>query len=123
MAAIGYSAVPAKDQSHRASEARVKIAENECLSKGGIGIINTSLYIDLKSKGNELILSAGKRWTGAASTEKQIVFVWEQKVFDMADAPRDFKLESSAIVSFEGTTVSFFDFKSGIGGFYRRGTE
>lgn len=119
-AGLGCSSVPSNGQAPRKSEAKLNIAENECWPKGGIGIINKDLYIVLKSKSNELILGDGKRWVGAASTARQVVFVSEQKVVSGADIPSRFKLESSALISFEGDKISFFDFQSGIGGFYQR---
>jgi hypothetical protein len=118
--ALGYSEAPSKGQAHRASEARVKIAENECYPKGGLGIINKDLYIDLRSKNNELIVAEGKRWAGAATSTRQVVFVLGSRVVSGADIPADFSLENSALVSFEGNKISFLDFKSGIGGFYQR---
>ena len=117
---FGYSAAPGKGQAPKASEAKVQIAEHECWPKGGIGIVNTGLYIDLKSKGNELILAEGKRWNGASTKEKQVVFVSGQRVVSGPEVPPDFKLETACVVSFEGEKVFFFDFTAGKGGFYIR---
>ena len=101
----------------------MKVAENECWPKGGIGIVNTALYIDLKSSKNELVLGGGKRWTGSVSKEKQVVFVWGQSVSIGPDMPQGFKMAEAAVVSFEGDKVFFMNFKSGIGGYYQRRPE
>lgn len=51
----------AANQPHAGQE-RNGFATNLFFSKGGIGIVNTSLYIYVKSAKNELLLKDGARW-------------------------------------------------------------
>ena len=46
-------------------------ASNECIAKGGIGILVKNLYVDLKSGKNELVLGGGSRWTGKTHQAKK----------------------------------------------------
>ena len=111
---------PSKGQSMGTSAARMKIATNKCWPKAGLGIIDPDLYIDLNSTKNELILAAGQRWAGAPVKMHQVVFVWHGKVLREPSSEHGFAIENSAVVSFEVEKVSFFDFASGIGGYYER---
>jgi hypothetical protein len=122
-ALFSHSVLPAKTQKHKSPEVGLQISQNECISKGGIGIINTTLYVDLKSGSNELILNEGRRWIGLPTQETQIVFVSGQKVISGMSISSGFKLEDSVVISFENGRVSFFDFKKGTGGFYVRKIE
>jgi len=120
---LACSTANMKGMVRNSQEVRMLIAENECFPKGQLGIINQDLYIVLNSKNNELILKNGERWIGADSWRKQVVFVSGQEVVEGVNIPSAFTLEKHVIVSFEGYKVSFFDFRSGVGGFYRRKTE
>ena len=96
-------------------------AESEFWPKGGVGVVHAELYVDLKSTRNELLLGRGRRWTGAAAPDSQVVFVWRQSVFTAAEpTPPGFRLAEACVVSFESEVVRFMDFESGTGGFYRR---
>jgi hypothetical protein len=103
-----------------ASEAGVKIAENPCWPKGGLGIISTNLYVDLLSTDNELVLPNGERWIGLAAREKQVVLVADGRVTSGTEIWPGFRLEVSSIVSYEEDKILFFDFSAGKGGFYQR---
>jgi hypothetical protein len=93
---------------------------NEFIAKGGIGIINTSLYIDLKSARNELRLSGNKRWTGKDAQTPEVAILFADKVWSPQAVPAEFDLSKATVVSFERSKVRFFDFTSMSGGYYKR---
>ena len=95
------------------------VSANECLGKGGIGIISTSLYIDLRSDRNQLILTDGSKWTGSDAALSETVIVFNGKAWPHA-TPGGFDLSKATIVSFEKERVRFFDFSRMEGGFYKR---
>ena len=99
------------------------VSTNEYMAKGGVGIINMHLYIDLRSTKNELILDGGNRWAEQPREKEEVVFFFESKVFSKDDVPRGFDLGKAIIVSFEGNIVRFFDFSKMSGGYYRRSKE
>jgi hypothetical protein len=96
------------------------LATNECVAKGGIGIVNTHLYIDLNSDKNELILDGGNKWVGQSPETSELVFFFDNRVWSTAVVPREFDLSRAVVVSFEGKVVRFFDFGNTSGGYYRR---
>ena len=89
-----------------------------CLSKGGIGIINTDLYIVVRSLKNELILKDGKRWTGKGAGTVEVVIVFEDRVWSLPDLPNGFDLSKSVVISFQGDIIRFFEFDKKSGGYY-----
>lgn len=93
---------------------------NECFAKGGLGIVNTNLYIDLKSDKNELQLSAGNKWIGQSTPTREVVIFFENKIFSPQALPDGFDLSESVVISFEGDKVRFFDFGKMSGGYYKR---
>jgi hypothetical protein len=93
------------------------------MAKGAIGIVNTHLYVDLKSAKNELILESGSRWANQPRDKEEIVVFFENRVWAKEDLPRGFDLGKAIIVSFEANVVRFFDFEKMSGGYYRRQTE
>ncbi len=122
-ATFGYLTVSSICDANTTPQAKMTIAQNPLISQGGIGSIDSDLYIVVRSRTNELILAGGERWTGSASTTRQVVFVSEQRVFSSGDVPSDFKLEDTVVVSFEGNRVSFLDFQTGRCGFFSRREE
>jgi len=94
--------------------------KNQCLSKGGMGIVAKRFFVVLRSDRNELILPDGKSWTGRAASERECVFVLRGKVFPAGQLPKDFRLEKSVVISFEDEKVTFFECNSLSGGFYKR---
>ncbi len=98
----------------------MKIAENEGFVKGGIGMMDDDLFVDLNSKKNELVLASGKRWVGNSSNKHQLVFIWCNSIIDVNSAPKNFKIADSVAVSFEGEKILFMNFKGGYGGYYKR---
>lgn len=104
-------------------EKQSALATNELWPKAGMGIINTSLYIDLRSDRNELLLDAGKRWTGQKAGETEVVIVYRDRVWQLRALPKDFALNEATVVSFEAKRVRFFNFLQMEGGFYRRGAN
>jgi hypothetical protein len=100
--------------------AGTKFSTNEYMAKGGIGIVNTHLYIDLKSAKNELLLEGGNRWTDQPRGKEEVVVFFENRVWAREDLPRGFDLSKAIVVSFEANVVRFFDFEKMSGGYYRR---
>jgi len=96
------------------------LSTNECFAKGGLGIVNTNLYIDLKSGRNELQLSAGNKWTGQSTPTQEVVIFYENKILSPQALPDGFDLSKSVVISFEGHKVRFFDFGKMSGGYYKR---
>jgi hypothetical protein len=96
------------------------ISTSEYMAKGGIGIVNTHLYVDLKSVKNELILDGGNRWAEQPREKEEVVVFFENRVWSKDDVPQGFDLSKAIIVSFEGNIVRFFDFGKMSGGYYRR---
>jgi hypothetical protein len=95
-------------------------ATNECFAKGGIGIINANLYIDLKSAKNELVLNAGKKWSGQDAPTPEVVIFFDNRVWSPQVLPNGFDISKAIVVSFEGSRVRFFDFGTMSGGYYKR---
>jgi hypothetical protein len=93
---------------------------NECFAKGGLGIVNTNLYIDLKSAKNELQLSAGNKWAGQSTPTQEVVIFFENKILSPQALPDGFDLSKSVVISFESDKVRFFDFGKMSGGYYKR---
>ena len=102
------------------AENRNTFVINECVAKGGIGIINTNLYVDLKSAKNELVLKAGKRRSGHSASAPEVVIFFESRIWSQQVLPDGFDLSKAVVVSFEGSKVRFFDFATMSGGYYRR---
>jgi len=98
----------------------LSFATNEYFAKGGIGIITSDLYIDLKSANNELRLGGGQRWTGRSTTMPEVVIVFRKKVLSPGSLPHDFDISQAILVSFEDVRVRFFNFPRMSGGYYRR---
>jgi hypothetical protein len=104
----------------RSTVPKSAVATNRCYAKGGIGIVNKELYIDLKSSANRLLLEAGKSWTGNGRDVREVVIVFDGRVLSANSKPEGFDLSKSIIVSFEGEEVRFFDFANSLGGYYKR---
>jgi hypothetical protein len=104
----------------RTKAGRNDVSTNEFIPKGGIGIVNTHLYIALKSDKNELLLDGGKSWAGKSRDKQEVVVFIKNEVLQKDDMPRGFDLSKAIIVSFEGDVVRFFDFSEMSGGYYRR---
>ena len=98
-------------------------ATNHCMAKGGIGVISKNLHVNLKSDRNELILSAGNRWTGQTVLTPEIVVFFEGKVWMQQSLPPEFALSQAVVVSFESGKVRFFDFAKMSGGYYLRSRQ
>ena len=96
-------------------------ATNRCFPKGGLGIINSKLYIVLKSTKNELLVDpGGSRWTGQSAPKAEIVFFVDGKVLSPQQLPEAFDLSNAVVVSFERLKIRFFDFRKMSGGYYER---
>jgi hypothetical protein len=96
------------------------MGKNLCLAKGGIGIIDHDLFIDLTSKSNELRLQAGKRWIGNEASTQEVVIVYEGRIWSPQSFPAGAEWKKCAVVSFEESVVRFFDFRIDEGGYYER---
>ena len=106
-----------------AGAAKKLLETNVAMSLGGVGIINTHLYILTKSDKNELLLDDHKRWTGHSLTKPQVVIFYQGKVYDTDQLPPNFNLADSILISFEGNKIKFFDFAGSQVGFYYREKE
>jgi hypothetical protein len=76
---------------------------NRCFSKGGVGIVNKSLYILVRSAANgrnELIVKptegTEERWVGRSAAKAEIVFFYGGKVWSAEDLPLGFDLSSGS---------------------------
>jgi hypothetical protein len=132
LAALLFSArgVSQSAEKQGAPKEREMFATNRLLSKGGIGIVNTSLYIVVKSPksdSNELIVTptqeTEERWKGKSITKPEVVFVYQGKVWPAQSLPDRFDLSKAVVVSFEGDKIRFFDFQAMSGGYYARISE
>jgi hypothetical protein len=103
-----------------AGDQGIVFATNECFAKGGIGIVNKSLYIVVKSDKNELRPSAGKMWTGQNASTPEVVIFFEGRIWSRRNLPQGFDLSRALVVSFEGDKVRFLDLGKMSGGYYRR---
>ena len=116
------SSVPVTSQApSKIASGDFSFADNKCFSKGGIGIITAGhLYIDLKSRKNELRLAQDHRWTGKDAPQFEVVVFFADKVWSPHTIPRGFDLSRATIVWFEREKVRFFDFGKMSGGYYLR---
>ncbi len=124
---FGVQGVSQSANQSRAAEERDTFATRWELSKGGIGTVNTSLYIVVKSSKSEkngLILKRTAeteyRWKGKRVTESEVVYVYESKVWASRSLPKGFDLSKAVVISFEGDKIRFFDFQATAGGYYDR---
>jgi hypothetical protein len=122
LAATSVSAPVASQgpKTHDAAEDRKMFATNRCFSKGGLGIVNTSLYIAVKSARNELLLGEKETWSGLDADRPEIVVFFENKVWVPENLPKGFDLSKAVVVSFEGSKIRFFDFQMMSGCYYDR---
>jgi len=122
LAATSVSAQVASQgpKTHDAAEDRKMFATNRCFSKGGLGIVNTSLYIAVKSARNELLLGEKETWSGLDADRPEIVVFFENKVWVPENLPKGFDLSKAVVVSFEGSKIRFFDFQMMSGCYYDR---
>jgi hypothetical protein len=111
-----------QDTKKQAAEAKKMFATNLCLSKGGLGIVNTNLYIAVKSARNELLFGQKETWSGSDASEAEIAVFFAGKVWALQSEmlPKGFDLSKAVVVSFEGDKVRFFDFQTMSGGYYER---
>jgi hypothetical protein len=122
LAATIFNAQEASQGTKRrgAAEERKIFATNRCLSKGGLGIVNTNLYIAVKSARNELLFGEKQTWSGLDASKPEVVIFFQSKVWAPSSPPKGFDLSKAVIVSFEGDKIRFFDFQTMSGGYYER---
>ena len=114
-ASCGFSQEPSR---HVPEPPPVSFATNECLGKGGLGIVTPSLYINLQTERNQLLLADGKKWIGKNAEQPEVVIVFRGQAWQQV--PVAFDLATAMVVSFQKDRVRFFDFNRMEGGFYRR---
>jgi hypothetical protein len=107
-------------KTHDAVEEREMFATNRCFSKGGLGIVNTNLYIAVKSARNELLLGEKETWSGLDAARPEVVVFFENRVWVSENLPKGFDLSKAVVVSFEGSKIRFFDFQTMSGCYYDR---
>jgi hypothetical protein len=105
---------------HGAAEETKMFATNRCLSKGGLGIVNTSLYVDVKSTKNELLFGEKETWSGLDASKAEVVVFFQDGVWMPQSLPKGFDLSRAIVVSFERGKIRFFDFQTMSGGYYDR---
>lgn len=115
----GAQGLPREGASLQPRGPKVHFSRNECLSKGGIGIISENIYINLRAEKNTILLN-GNEWTGKGKTVPQVVLLQNGRVWSFEEEHNGFTLGKSVLVSFEGEKVFFFDFRDESGGFYVR---
>jgi hypothetical protein len=103
-----------------AAKEREMFATTRGFSKGGLGIINTSLYIAVKTTKNELLYGEKETWTGLDASKPEVVIFFDGKVWEPRSVPKGFDLSKSVVISFEGDKIRFFDFQEMSGGYYER---
>lgn len=107
-------------KTHDAAVERKTFATSRCLSKGGLGIVNTSLYIAVKSAKNELLFGEKGTWSGLDAAKPEVVVFFENIVWVPENLPKGFDLSKAVVVSFEGSKIRFFDFQMMSGCYYDR---
>jgi len=99
---------------------RNMFADNQCLAKGGIGILEGDLYVFLKSNQNKLLLPDGTSWTGKDPSTSEVVIFFDNKVWSPPALPTEFDISKAIVISFERAKVRFFNFSKMSGGYYVR---
>jgi hypothetical protein len=126
--------VAAPPSSPAAKEARctecVGFAENEVWVKGGIGTLGDGIYVAINSPNNEVIVQgppatatgglSQMRWTGRPAGQREVVVIFERKVWGWSELPSTFDMSRAMLVSFEASRVRFFDFAEARGAFFKR---
>jgi hypothetical protein len=101
-------------------------ATRPCLpmyGKGGVGIVNERLFVLTKTPYNELILRTTKdgpdhQWRGKTASEVQVVFIFEDRVWEAKSLPKNFNLAISVVISFEKDKIRVFSFQDEQGCYY-----
>lgn len=88
--------------------------------KGGFGVVYKNIFINLRAERNELFIDQDSPWIGLTPDHKQVVFVFNGKIFEATKIPSNFTISESILISFEFDKVLFFDFRRGVGGYYTR---
>jgi len=99
------------------------ITKNECIAKGGVGIVSKDFYVVTKSEKNELILPNHERWSGLERTIPQVVYVREGKVVEQPSSVPTFELPKVVLISFQQDRIYFYDFPTSHGGYYLRRSQ
>ena len=91
--------------------------------KGGVGIVNEQVFVLTKAPNNEVILRPTKdgreqKWRGQTAAKKQVVFIFDGKVWEPKALPQNFDLGKSVIISFEREKIRIFDFQKESGCYY-----
>jgi hypothetical protein len=109
-------------QSYTLSEVKTRLAnsKNQCIAKGGIGLIDTSLSIITISPANELLIAGGIHWQGESASVPQLVVVRNDSVILESSVTEETDFSNAIAVSFESDTIRFFDAKHWTGGYYVR---
>ncbi len=90
--------------------------------KGGVGIVNEQVFVLTKSPNNEAILhpknGREEKWRGQNMSQEEVVFVFDDRVWEVKALPQNFNLSKSVIISFEGEKIRIFDFQKESGCYY-----
>jgi hypothetical protein len=100
--------------------ARAPLFADRYFAKASLGLLESGLYVVVRSQRNELVLRGGRRWYGEPREVRQVVILWKGAPVEMAALPSDFELGKSILISFEPEKIAFLDFESGKSGYYER---
>jgi hypothetical protein len=93
------------------------------LGKGGIGMIESNLYVTTKTKRNEIDWRHGEnweKWIGRKASKPEVVVFFEGKVWPPQSLPHGFDKSKSVVVSFEENYIRSYDYAHHQGGYYER---
>lgn len=96
------------------------IKAREFLSKGGVGIISSHVYVVTTSSKNEIVLPDGKRWVGLPLLTPQVVYVMDGIAIENPSSEKAFDLSRIVVISFQKDRIYFYDFSGSSGGYYSR---
>jgi hypothetical protein len=90
------------------------------MAKGGLGVVNSGVYVDITSRANELLLPKNQRWIGANREADQLVLVREGVVIENPQGLQEVDISKCMVFSFQPGRILFYDFLSSSGGYYKR---
>jgi hypothetical protein len=100
----------------QAATAERSVLRNPCWSKGGIGIVGDSVYVELRKPYNCLLVDRHE-WKGKPLTENQVVWTDGHKILSDKDK---FNCDELIVIIFCKKEVRFVNYKTGSVGYYSR---
>lgn len=93
-----------------------KCNQNMCMSKGGIGVIDRNLYIQLRSEKNSISVS-NQEWHGQPYKCVETVITDGQRILSN---DQNVSINSICVILFTPDQVAFIDYRNKTTGVYRR---